>query len=97
MPTRSTRKNPPKSAETTRMAAIVVRLKEIYPDAVCALEWGGQYGGERDDLLRESWKLLVMGRLSAQCTDARVYFLTTCLPNGNEANMICSDFYQEQT
>jgi endonuclease-3 len=37
-------------------------LKKIYPDAACALEWGGDDG----------WKLLVMGRLSAQCTDARV-------------------------
>ena len=42
-------------------AAIVERLKEIYPDAVCSLEYGG-----------DPWKLLVMGRLSAQCTDARV-------------------------
>ena len=54
------------------MAAIVDRLKEVYPDVVCALEWGGQHGGERDELLKQSWKLLVMGRLSAQCTDARV-------------------------
>ncbi len=54
------------------MVAIVERLKEVYPHMVCALEWGGQHGGERDFLLRESWKLLVMGRLSAQCTDARV-------------------------
>lgn len=60
------------TAERARMAAIAERLKEIYPDAVCALEWGGQYGGERDALLCDSWKLLVMGRLSAQCTDARV-------------------------
>ena len=60
------------TAETARMAAIVARMKEVYPDAVCALEWGGQYGGDRDELLRQSWKLLVMGRLSAQCTDARV-------------------------
>ena len=43
------------------MAEIVRRLEEIYPDAVCALDWQG-----------EPWKLLVMGRLSAQCTDARV-------------------------
>ena len=56
----------------TRMAVIVDRLKEVYPDVVCALEWGGQHGGERDELLKQSWKLLVMGRLSAQCTDARV-------------------------
>lgn len=43
------------------MAAVVERLEGIYPEAVCALEWGG-----------EPWRLLVMGRLSAQCTDARV-------------------------
>jgi endonuclease-3 len=36
-------------------------LKERYPDATCALEYGG-----------DPWRLLVMGRLSAQCTDARV-------------------------
>lgn len=40
---------------------IVEALKEIYPDAVCSLEYDG-----------DPWKLLVMGRLSAQCTDARV-------------------------
>ncbi len=43
---------------------VVSRLKTVYPDATCALEWGG---GEEN-----AWKLLVMGRLSAQCTDARV-------------------------
>ena len=37
------------------------RLEKIYPEAQCALESGG-----------EAWKLLIMGRLSAQCTDARV-------------------------
>ena len=70
------------AAETARMAEIVERLKDIYPDVVCALEWGGQYGGERDFLLRESWKLLVMGRLSAQCTDARV-------------NIVCKDLFEK--
>ena len=70
------------AAEMARMAEIVERLKDIYPDAVCALEWGGQYGGERDFLLRESWKLLVMGRLSAQCTDARV-------------NIVCKDLFEK--
>jgi endonuclease-3 len=64
------------------MAEIVRRLKDIYPDVVCALEWGGQYGGERDFLLGESWKLLVMGRLSAQCTDARV-------------NIVCKDLFEK--
>lgn len=43
------------------MAAVVDRLKEVYPEATCALEYGG-----------DPWRLLVMGRLSAQCTDARV-------------------------
>ena len=44
-----------------RAAFAVAKLKEIYPDAACALEYGG-----------DPWRLLVMGRLSAQCTDARV-------------------------
>lgn len=43
------------------MGQAVRRLEAIYPDALCALEWNG-----------EPWRLLVMGRLSAQCTDARV-------------------------
>lgn len=42
-------------------AEIVTRLEKVYPDAVCALEAEG-----------DPWRLLVMGRLSAQCTDARV-------------------------
>ena len=36
-------------------------LETLYPDAVCSLEYGG-----------DPWRLLVMARLSAQCTDARV-------------------------
>ena len=44
-----------------RGAEIVAALKKIYPASECALEYEG-----------EPWKLLVMGRLSAQCTDARV-------------------------
>ena len=50
-----------KSEKKKRLAEIVERLKEIYPSAECALHYGG-----------DPWKLLVMGRLSAQCTDARV-------------------------
>ena len=50
-----------KSEKRRRMAIIVERLKQVYPQSVCALEYGG-----------EAWKLLIMGRLSAQCTDARV-------------------------
>lgn len=43
------------------MALITEELKKLYPESVCALEYEG-----------EAWKLLVMARLSAQCTDARV-------------------------
>ena len=50
-----------KEEKRARMAEIAARLEQIYPEALCALEWTG-----------EPWKLLVMGRLSAQCTDARV-------------------------
>ncbi len=55
-----------------RAARIADALKAVYPDAVCALEWGGQAGGGPDAMRRDSWKLLIMARLSAQCTDARV-------------------------
>ena len=44
-----------------RALAAIERLKERYPDAECALKYDG-----------DPWKLLVMGRLSAQCTDERV-------------------------
>jgi len=44
-----------------RAKTAVEGLKALYPDAACALEYGG-----------DPWRLLVMGRLSAQCTDARV-------------------------
>lgn len=50
-----------KTSKIARAAAIVERLKERYPSAECALQYEG-----------EPWRLLVMGRLSAQCTDARV-------------------------
>ena len=44
-----------------RAMAIMTALAEIYPDAPCALQAGG-----------DPFKLLVMAILSAQCTDARV-------------------------
>lgn len=47
--------------EQARALQIIECLKECYPEALCSLEWEGQ-----------PWKLLVMGSLSAQCTDARV-------------------------
>lgn len=50
-----------KKEKKARAAYVVAELEKIYPDAACALESGG-----------DPWRLLVMGRLSAQCTDARV-------------------------
>ena len=51
-----------------RLAEIVSRLKKIYPVAECALKYEG-----------DPWKLLVMGRLSAQCTDERVNLTSVTL------------------
>ena len=50
-----------KKEKRERLAKIIDTLREIYPDAPCALEYGG-----------DPWRLLVMARLSAQCTDKRV-------------------------
>lgn len=50
-----------KKEKKERIARVVQILKEIYPEAICSLEYGG-----------DPWKLLIMGRLSAQCTDERV-------------------------
>ena len=58
-----------KREKTKRLAEIIERLREYYPEAVCALEYEG-----------DVWKLLVMGRLSAQCTDARV-------------NLVCKELF----
>jgi endonuclease-3 len=60
-----------KSEKKKRLSKIVERLKEIYPNAECALHYGG-----------DPWKLLVMGRLSAQCTDARV-------------NIVCEELFRK--
>lgn len=59
-----------KAEKKKRLAFIVERLKEIYPNAECALHYDG-----------DPWKLLVMGRLSAQCTDARV-------------NIVCEELFE---
>ena len=42
-------------------------LKELYPDALCSLEYNG-----------DPWRLLIAARLSAQCTDERVNIV--CVP-----------------
>ena len=47
---------------------IIAVLKELYPEAICSLHWDG-----------DPWKLLVMGRLSAQCTDERVNLVCPAL------------------
>ena len=44
-----------------RLYLVGRELEKLYPQAECALQYGG-----------DGWKLLVMGRLSAQCTDERV-------------------------
>lgn len=46
---------------------IIEKLKEIYPEAICSLEYDG-----------DPWRLLVAARLSAQCTDERVNIV--CVP-----------------
>jgi endonuclease-3 len=53
-----------------RATAAVEGLKSLYPNAECSLEAD-----------KDPWKLLVMGRLSAQCTDARV-------------NIVCRDLFR---
>ena len=60
-----------KSQKKKVMSEIVERLKGVYPEALCALEADGI-----------AWRLLVMARLSAQCTDARV-------------NIVCRDLFQK--
>ena len=49
------------SARKRLAGKVTDALKALYPDAECALTYGG-----------DPYKLLVMGRLSAQCTDKRV-------------------------
>lgn len=62
-----------KSEKKKRIGEVCDRLKEIYPRSVCALEWGHQSGDAPiEEMLRDSWRLLIMARLSAQCTDERV-------------------------
>ncbi len=57
-----------KKGKKQRFSLIVNELKALYPVAKCSLEYEG-----------EPWKLLVMGRLSAQCTDARVNIICRVL------------------
>ena len=54
-----------------KMSSVVSALEARYPVSECALEYDG-----------EAWKLLVMGRLSAQCTDVRV-------------NIVCKELFSD--
>ena len=47
---------------------IISLLEELYPEAQCSLEYGG-----------DPWRLLIAARLSAQCTDARVNLVSVPL------------------
>lgn len=60
-----------KAEKRKRLAEVVDGLKAVYPDAACSLEYEG-----------DAWRLLVMGRLSAQCTDARV-------------NIVCRELFEK--
>ena len=51
-----------------RVEELSHRLAELYPVSECALEYGG-----------DPWRLLVMARLSAQCTDRRVNIVSKTL------------------
>lgn len=53
-----------------KTGGVIEILKEKYPKAECALEFKG-----------EAWRLMVMGRLSAQCTDKRV-------------NIVCRELFE---
>ena len=60
-----------KKEKREKIAKVVLALKELYPDAKCSLEYDG-----------DGWRLLVMGRLSAQCTDERV-------------NIVCKELFSK--
>ena len=54
-----------KLSSKNRADEAVRLLESLYPDAQCSLKSDG-----------EAWRLLVMARLSAQCTDERVNKVT---------------------
>ena len=67
------RKKMPKKSQKAlkeKMSCVASVLEALYPNPQCALEYEG-----------EAWKLMVMGRLSAQCTDARV-------------NIVCKELFE---
>ena len=75
-----------KKEKRARLGEIIERLKEIYPESECALNWDG-----------DPWRLMVMGRLSAQCTDQRVNIVSKELfrryPTPKDASMMLVSEY----
>lgn len=59
----------PTPEQSNLAGTVIAALETRYPEATCALRYDG-----------EPWRLLIMGRLSAQCTDARV-------------NLVCIDLF----
>ena len=74
-----------KSEKRRRISEVADRLELLYPSAECALHYGG-----------DPWKLLVMGRLSAQCTDARVNIVSEELfaRFPTPESMACADIFE---
>ena len=60
-----------KNEKKNKIAKVVKLLKKQYPEAICSLEYEGS-----------GYRLLVMGRLSAQCTDERV-------------NIVCRELFKK--
>jgi len=63
-----------KPSTKTLSERYIAELEKLYPEAICSLHHGG-----------DPWKLVIMARLSAQCTDERVNIvceeLFTVFPN----------------
>ena len=77
MPAKS-KKAPTPSPLSVRTHAVAEVLRRLYPDAECALQW--RAGDPEFD--EAAWRLLVMARLSAQCTDERV-------------NLVCGELFTQ--
>ena len=74
-----------KQAARRRAAEIVEILRGLYPDAECSLQAG-----------EDPWRLLVMARLSAQCTDERVNMVSEGLFDALPTPQAMAQASQEQ-
>ena len=64
-----------------RAQMIVERLEQVYPEGICSLDY------------KKPHELMIAGRLSAQCTDARVNIVTKELFAKYKK---CTDIYCER-